>query len=105
MAGPRIYSVEDREVTPATEVKCPLPEWHPPNQFQQTGFSGVLKVIIDERGQVESAAIMVSVHSTYDPLLVAAAKNWTFRPATRGGQPVKFLKLIQIRVLGPGAGL
>jgi hypothetical protein len=32
----------------------------------------------------------------YDPLLMTAARDWRYRPATAGGVPVKYRKLIQV---------
>jgi len=52
--------------------------------------------VINERGQVESAAMRMPVKQTYDGLALAAAKGWRYKPATVDGVPVKFRKLIQI---------
>ena len=37
----------------------------------------------------------------YDTLLMTAARDWRYQPATLGGKPVKFRKLIQINVTKP----
>jgi hypothetical protein len=34
----------------------------------------------------------------YDPLLLSAARDWRYRPATVKGVPVKFRKVIQITI-------
>jgi hypothetical protein len=34
----------------------------------------------------------------YDPLLIAAAREWRYKPAVAGGVPVKFKKIIQVSV-------
>jgi len=98
-AGPpadRTYSAADKEVIPPVEVSCPLPEWNPVNSSQMREYHGVLKVVIDTQGRVESSAILTAAHPSYDPLLLAATKDWQYRPAQRDGQPVKYLKLIPI---------
>ncbi len=42
--------------------------------------------------------VRMSVHPIYDTQLVAAARDWKYLPATFGGQPVKFRKMVQITV-------
>ena len=96
----RTYVAEDREVTAPVEVSCPLPEWHPVTTSQMREYRGVLKVVINAQGKVESASFLVSAHPAYDPLLLAAVKDWQYRPALRNGQPVKYQKLIPV-VLRP----
>src|SRR5215471_8444332 len=83
----RTFGVEDKEVTPPIDVKCPMPDWHPVTPAQMQTFRGVLRVVITVDGKVESATIVTAAHPAYDPLLVAAAKEWQYRPAMRDGQP------------------
>ncbi|HKV98913.1 MAG TPA: energy transducer TonB [Vicinamibacterales bacterium] len=90
----RMYGVEDKEVTAPVDVKCPMPEWHPVTPAQMHDFHGVLRVIISTDGKVESASIVSAGHPAYDPLLLAAAKDWQYKPAMRDGQPVRYQKLI-----------
>jgi TonB family protein len=56
--------------------------------------------VIDAIGNVESATIVSSIHPQYDDRLLEAAKGWKYRPAQRGGKPVKFVKVMEI-VLRP----
>ena len=63
---------------------------------------GILEVIIDETGDVESAIMRSSVTPRYDSMVVAAAKNWKYSPATLHGTPVKFRKMINITIKTPG---
>jgi hypothetical protein len=42
--------------------------------------------------------LRMSVHPVYDAQLVAAARDWKYLPATFGGHPVKFRKMVQITV-------
>jgi tetratricopeptide (TPR) repeat protein len=99
--GPRIYTDADKDVTPPVDIgPRTLPEWKPPagaaGQFE---YRGVLRLLIDEQGNVEQAALVQRVTESYDPLILAAARNWTFRPARKNGQPVKYQKLIGITLL------
>ena len=43
----------------------------------------------------------MSVHPLYDTQLVGAAREWKYLPATFGGQPVKFRKMVQVTVKQP----
>jgi protein TonB len=77
------------------------PPWQPRNPIEKAKeFRGVLEVVIDETGNVSSAALVKSVHPTYDRDLVDRARTWKFRPATKDGAPVKYRMAIEIR-LGP----
>ncbi|HEY7186081.1 MAG TPA: hypothetical protein VH436_06005 [Vicinamibacterales bacterium] len=60
--------------------------------------SGVLEVVIDEMGSVESATMVEPVDPAYNRIILAAAKTWAYRPARRDGTPVKFRKRIQINL-------
>jgi hypothetical protein len=64
-------------------------------------FKGVLHIIIDERGNVMTADMRQRAHPTYDAELISAARAWKFRPAMRGGVPVRYMKLIDITLTPP----
>jgi hypothetical protein len=96
-AAPSIYSAEDKNIVGPVDIDRRLPMWNPPTVLARTTeYRGVLEVVIDERGNVESAALRKPVAPTYDPVLLAAAKSWKFQPATRDGVPVKYRKSIDI---------
>jgi TonB family protein len=57
---------------------------------------GVIEIVIDPAGNVESAKLLQTVHPTYDGLLLAAAKKWQYQPAQLDGTTVKYTKRIQI---------
>jgi TonB family protein len=100
-AGAAIYSESDKDVKAPVELSQQLPPWTPTNIPAQLRESrGVLRIIIDERGQVESAYIVQSVSAAYDSTLLAATKSWKYRPATRNGEPVKFQKIIGVVLRG-----
>jgi len=101
-AAPTIYSTTDKDVTPPAEIQRSLPRWIPPNPVaRRSTFRGIVEVVVDERGMVESAAIRQSVTPLYDPDLLTTAKTWRFRPATRLGKPVKYRMMFEV-VLQPG---
>jgi tetratricopeptide (TPR) repeat protein len=91
---PRIFAASDTDVEPPSAVKQPLPLF--PGQWASS--RGVLEVVIDEHGFVESAAIRESVNPRYDAQLLKAVKSWVYAPALRAGTPVKYRKLIQVDV-------
>jgi TonB family protein len=95
--GPKIYTDADKDVTPPADVSKALPEWNPSNpQWRKFELSGAIRIVIDESGKVESAVLVKSVHESYDPLLLAAARQWQFKPARKNGQPVKYQKVVAV---------
>ena len=96
-AAPKIYTGEDAGVTVPTPVKQELPRV-PQAIVSHTRDRGLLELLIDEQGRVVSISVRTSIHALYDPLLIAAARDWRYKPAMVGGAPVKFLKLIQVTV-------
>lgn len=97
VAASRIWNGNDADVVVPTAVKQDVPRV-PPAIATQTRERGMLELIIDEQGRVTAITVRTSVHVMYDSLLVAAARDWKYRPATVNGVPVKFRKLVQIIV-------
>ena len=64
----------------------------------QSRERGLLEVIVDEQGRVTGLTIRLSLHPMYDAMLISAARDWRYKPATVAGTPVKFRKLIQVSV-------
>ena len=98
---PVIYSPEDRTVVAPVDIDRRLPAWTPATAIARTmEHHGLLEVVINEQGKVESATLRKSVEPSYDRDLLAATKSWTFKPATRDGVAVKYRKGFDI-VLTP----
>jgi hypothetical protein len=93
---PRIYSLEDRDVVAPVAIQQELPKY--PGRIRAGGMTGVVEVVINERGLVEASSAVVSLGNTYDELVAAAASRWQYYPARVDGKPVKFRKRIQISV-------
>jgi TonB family protein len=86
---------------PAVPVSQVVPAWNPGTGFVSTmGFSGAVRVTIDSNGKVTSAVMEPSVYPPYDRQILAAARTWTYRPATLDGKPVASERLVEI-VLRP----
>lgn len=93
-----IYGGTEPGVSPPVTVRQTLP----PFALDITGRrDGVLELVINEAGMVESAVMRSSVNPRYDSNVMAAAKGWKYQPATLNGTPVKFRKMINISVKPP----
>jgi TonB family protein len=93
--APKIFTTSDADVIPPGVIRQDLPAY--PGQVP-IPRQGMIEVVIDETGAVESALIRISVSNVYDQLALAAVKNWRFRPAMLNGTPVKFRKAVQVTI-------
>jgi TonB family protein len=76
-----------------------LPLWVPPDAVAASrSFTGAVRVVISEDGSVISADMARSLHPVYDALVLQAARNWRYKPATRNGVPIKSEKTIEIQL-------
>jgi TonB family protein len=58
--------------------------------------TGILEVVIDETGQVVDATMRQSVSLGFDNAILRVARRWKYRPATKNGVPVRFVKLLAL---------
>jgi hypothetical protein len=91
----RIYVMSESGVVPPAIVRQDLPSFP---QSAVPGGPGVLEVIINEQGIVDTAVLRTPMNPRYDSLVLNAARTWRYKPATVSGTPVKFRKLITISV-------
>ncbi len=98
-AAPVVYVAGDSRVVPPVTLHQELPSF--PGVIT-IGKQGVMEVVIDENGLVESAIMRVPVSPNYDQLALAATKTWRYKPAVANGVPVKFRKAVQITVRAQG---
>jgi len=96
---PAIYTGDERGVVPPVAIRQELPRF--PGAVRPGGVTGVVEVLIDQAGAVESAAMLVPTVPSYDKLLLTAASRWLYSPATVDGRPVKFRKRIQVTINEP----
>jgi hypothetical protein len=96
---PKVYNVDDRNVVPPLALKQQIPAF--PGKVTEAKM-GVLELVIDNSGAVESAMMRVPVNPQYDRIALAAARNWLYQPATLDGSPVKYLKRIQVSLVPDG---
>ena len=91
----QIYTVADAEVAQPVTITQALPPY--PGRVH-IARSGILDIVIDATGGVESAEMTQPVDPSYNRMIVAAARGWMYQPARRNGTPVKFRKRIQINI-------
>jgi len=98
--GPTIYASDSRDITSPVALSQTVPKVPTPllRQLGNDKRTGVVEVIIDEKGRVEHVRIQKSIHPAYDELVKARAAEWTYRPARAGTTPVKFRKFIEVVV-------
>ena len=94
--APKLYTADDHDVVPPRAVRQEIPAF--PGKVTMTK-TGVLELVIDRSGNVESAMMRVPVNVQYDRMATTAAKNWQYQPATVDGAPVKFVKRIQVTLV------
>jgi len=93
-----VYRQDDAAVLPPVTVSQAAPQVPPALLYivKSLHRSGIVEVVIDEHGSVQDVAVRQSVNAAYDSLVVAAARTWKYRPATRNGVPVRFVKSVVV---------
>ena len=91
----KLYSASDGDVVPPVILRQQLPPY--PGTVPRP-MIGAIEVVIDENGYVIQANLRVAMMPSYDRLVVNAAQNWRYKPATLKGAPVKYRKLVQVAV-------
>jgi hypothetical protein len=94
--APKVYSASDLNVVPPMTLNQQIPAFRGQIREVQTG---VIEVLIDTVGGVESATMVMPINPQYDRMALNAAKAWSYQPARVDGVPVKFLKRIQVNLV------
>jgi tetratricopeptide (TPR) repeat protein len=94
---PVVYDSRDTDVIPPVPISQVVPQWRPSKQETQT-YDGTLTLVIDERGDVTSVTLQGNLQPAYGLWLRRAANGWKYRPAIRGGVPVKYRRSIGIHL-------
>jgi TonB family protein len=84
--------------SPPVAIQQTLPPWRPSPGLARQVLHGEVHVNIDESGHVTDVRMTKSVHVTYDPLVMTAAKEWTYKPATRNGVAIPSDMTVPIQV-------
>jgi len=100
-AEPVVYGAQHSDVKKPVAMSKPMPEWRPATQTEQKMiFEGALEFVVGEDGKVVSVRLLDSVHQSYDAALLKQAMNWSFKPATKNGVPVRYRYAVSIRLGG-----
>jgi hypothetical protein len=97
-AQAEIFGIDHADVVAPISVRQAFPPMRA--QYNVATARGLLEVVIDGEGAVESAAIRKSIHPLYDRVLLQEARTWRYTAATRNGTPVRYRKTIEV-VVGP----
>jgi TonB family protein len=97
--SPEIYTAVDVGVTAPVALVKTVPSFRPGGADMRREFTGVVEVVVNEKGDVTDARIQKSVYPVFDPQLVAAAHQWKFRPALKDGQPVSYRTYIEVKLV------
>jgi TonB family protein len=89
----RVYTADDPEVAHPGVILQSFPAFR---GRVTTTTVGLIEVVIDATGAVESARMRTPVHPAYDGIALSAAKKWRYQPAVVDGVPVKFMKRVQV---------
>lgn len=91
-----VYSADDTAVIPPAVIRQDIPA------FRGKLFAarvGILEIIVDATGAVESAKMRVPTDPAYDRQVLAAATQWQYRPALLNGTAVKYIRRVQVTLL------
>jgi tetratricopeptide (TPR) repeat protein len=94
---PRVYTTEDAGVKAPVVIRQEVPPV-PASITSMARDRAVIEVVIDEQGRVASMVLRMRAHPVYDTLLLNAAKEWKYKPATLDGAPVRYRKLLQVSI-------
>ena len=86
----RIYTSRDADVAPPVAVRESWAELADVFAVR----AGVVEIVIDETGAVETATMSAGVNAVYDRVAISTAKRWRYKPATVNGVAVKFKKVV-----------
>jgi hypothetical protein len=89
-----VFQTGDAQVTPAVLIRPHLPDSPPPDVPEEQ--IGTLEFVVGENGAVEHVHLVSPANRYQERMLVAAAKTWQFRPATRDGRPVRYRTRIRV---------
>jgi hypothetical protein len=79
-----IFTAADAGITAPVELTRVMPPWRPAGELTRRSFFGVLEIVVNEQGAVETAVIRERVTPAYDAALLKAAKGWSFRSRNQG---------------------
>ena len=94
------FGADDADVVPPVTVRQAVPPFRPEWKIAPT--RGLLEVVINRDGKVETAAVRRAIHPIYDRMLLNEARTWRYTAATRNGTPVRYRKIIEVVIAADG---
>lgn len=97
---PPLSSAGQSQSVPKVTQATVLDQRVPPIPSEVVGRLGpqlIVSVQIDATGKVSSAAIQQSAHPLFDRLVLLAAREWRYTPATLNGIPVPSERVVTIQ--------
>ena len=97
---PAIFDSTAPDVTAPVVVRQvipPLPKELFP-MVELNGRSGILEIVVNEKGAVEQAVMREPTIAAYDALVLSATRGWKYQPAMKSGTPVKYVRVISIHL-------
>jgi TonB family protein len=89
-----VYNADAAGVEPPVLVRPHMPSR--PSLAAHSGQPGVLELVVNEAGAVDHVRLISPDNRYHDRMIVAAAKTWQFRPATKDGLPVRSRMRIRV---------
>ena len=100
-----IYSPNDADVSPPVAIRSPGPATGRGNEDKN---AGLIQILVNETGLVESATMLRAPATMGEALrstmALSVVKTWTFEPARKNGQPVKYRTTVPFVETGVPAG-
>jgi hypothetical protein len=91
-----VYSENDRGIVPPRALSRGFPDT-PPIGVPPYRV-GTLEMIIDRDGNVDKVKLHTPLNRYHERMVVSAAKNWRYLPATKDGRPVKCRITVKINL-------
>jgi protein TonB len=97
-----VPALAQTKMEPPVPVRTIPPDY--PSELRREGVSGLvmIKVNIDEKGDVTETSVEKSSHEAFDKPAIAAVKKWKFKPAKQDGNPVAIKVSIPIKFVFEG---
>jgi hypothetical protein len=89
-----IHAAGEEGVEPAVLMRPQLPSQSPSTVPAED--VGILELVVSATGAVEHVRLISTANRYHDRMIVAAAKAWSFEPATKDGRPVRSRTLIRV---------
>jgi TonB family protein len=93
-----IFDASATDVVPPAPIRQSLPPMPAALIKSTAGKRGLVQVTIEADGHVGDAVIREPVNSVYDVMVIEAARQWRYKPATKGGVAVRYTKAIALAI-------